>query len=302
MPEHKAQPKDGDSFTTRTVGATTTIEAERLLPLRPTEYMSMDSFTVDERLYQKRRPEIENDRDRKLAMKGSRELIESIAQRLKEHPDNHASAPVTIAQYYNQDYSIQRVLVDGHHRREAYRQAGRELIPARVIDVRKQEVAEDLAYTLNLGTETLGVSTKQRQQQVWEMVLKNHQQGHEWTNGWSANKLGKHFNGITTTVKRMVARKNELGEEAHSLTWEKARNQREYKELTEEDQARRLYKIADEMTKKVAHEQDIHLLATILYDIHNGQVPSDPEQYIQKLAGDIRKGRIISMNEDDAGF
>lgn len=301
MPESTASPKDGDHFATRTVAADTTVEAERLLPLQATRYMSMDSFIVDERLYQKRRPEVENDRDRNQVRKQSRELIDTISKRLTEHPENHVAAPITIAQYIDETFQIKQVLVDGHHRHAGYKAAGREVIPAKTIRVKK-EVAEDLAYTLNLGTETIGVSTKQRLQQVWEMVLKNHQQGHEWTNGWSGNKLGKHFNGIATTVKRMVARKNELGEEAHSLTWEQARNKREYKELTEEDQARRLYKIADEMTKKVAHERDIHVLATILYDIHNGQVPSDPEQYIQQLAQDIRKGRIISMNEDDVGF
>ncbi len=202
--------KEGDVFYSRTCAAETAKDAERLLPLQGPKLYSMDSFTFDELKYQKRRPMVEKDRDRQAFNKESREHIEQMALQLSTDPYYHLE-PISLAQYFDREYRHNLVLVDGHHRYKAYQAAGRKLIPARQIRV-PESVAEDLAYILNQSAATLGVSNEQKLQQVWELVLARHKEGNHWENGWTGNQLARTFGNITSTVKRMVKRKNDLGE------------------------------------------------------------------------------------------
>lgn len=98
------------------------------------------------------------------------------------------------------------LLVDGHHRHDAYRRAGRHLIPARVLDV-DLRTAVAVSKLVNVGGEQLPLHAEQARDAAWQYLAAVTDRGRlPLPHGESCRTVAARFGIGRSTVGRMLGR------------------------------------------------------------------------------------------------
>lgn len=100
-------------------------------------------------------------------------------------------------------------IVDGHHRLEACRLAGRRTIPARILSV-DWPTAVAASKLVNLGGEKMTMHQSQRADAAWQLLTRETNRGRaELPAGTSQRSIAERFGIAVGTVNRMVQRLRE---------------------------------------------------------------------------------------------
>lgn len=106
-------------------------------------------------------------------------------------------------------------VVDGHHRLKAYRQAGRETVPARVMHM-DHRMAVLVSKLVNCGARALEMHPEQRRDAAWQYVAHLTRQGaDELPSGESLRTIAGHFGISKDTVANMLRKLPEVNVEAY---------------------------------------------------------------------------------------
>lgn len=98
------------------------------------------------------------------------------------------------------------LLVDGHHRHDAYRRAGRHLIPARILDA-DLETAAAVSKLVNFGSESLPMHPEQARDALWQFTATTTDRGRlALPKGKALEALAARFGASHQTLRTMRAR------------------------------------------------------------------------------------------------
>lgn len=98
------------------------------------------------------------------------------------------------------------LLVDGHHRHDAYRRAGRHLIPARILDV-PMAIAVAASKLVNVGGEQLPLHPEQARDAAWQYLAAVTDRGRlPLPDGDTCRTVAARFGTGRDTVSRMLRR------------------------------------------------------------------------------------------------
>jgi transposase len=200
-------------------------------------------------MYQTRNPALENTAEAKSIREKEASMMKQMEADLKENP-KHAIDPITLCKV-----SGALIVVDGHHRTDASRNAGRAVIPARILEA-SQEEALMLATTLNNKSTWIPQGREEKSEKAWQAMLKLFS-GKSWDGGWSARKFAKSFGVGSKTIDRMVLARKAHGEEALGMTWQKARASDFQREITTFDKLCRWVTQIDKIDPQTDHELEI---------------------------------------------
>jgi len=153
--------------------------------------------------YQPRNDRLPPFKDQGRMRKTSQQHIDTLTGKLG---DGRNLAPVLVARIEGQLF-----LIDGHHRSDAYRQAKRESIPARIRDSTKQEAIR-ASLAVNCDFVKLPMHPEQCREAAWQyiaMLTKRGQQ--ELPKGISRRDIGRIFgvsHDTTASMARTISRVN----------------------------------------------------------------------------------------------
>jgi len=164
----------------------------------------------------------------------------------------HTTDPVTVC-----DVGERYLLVDGHHRYEAFQKAGRSHIPTRLLKTSEQE-AQLLATVLNNHTTTIPQGQKERSEKAWREMLRHHD-GARWLDGWSGRKFAEKVDVSEPTMRRMVDARKKHGEAAESMTWSQAAGSTEERQRSTEDKLLGWMSQIDKVDLQTDHELDVFI-------------------------------------------
>lgn len=166
--------------------------------------------------------------------------------------EQHTVDPVTLCRVADR-----LIVVDGHHRTDACREAGREVIPARVLKATEEE-ALLLATILNNHSTVIPQGQEEKSEKAWKAMLR-HFDGESWNEGWSARKFSKFIGVGSKTMDRMVTARKEHGEEALSLSWRQARAGDFQREFSTEDKLCGWVTCFDKVNPQTDHELEVFI-------------------------------------------
>lgn len=267
-----------------------------------TVFLPIDNVIATE-ILQKRRPDEMHPVDRDKDRKARDALIKDIKGSLENDPEFH-STPLKAVRCHQVDngdvlgFEIDTsegiYLVDGYHRLEAYRQAGRAKVPVHVVEGTWAE-AEDAATVFNRHTQTVPVDANQKRQQAWELVLRHHDlEAGKFLHGWSARSVGRTLGVNHETINNMVRKYTELGKGASSLTWKQARSEYIPTEVSELDRIRHIVKQTLTTIEKY-DPSTVSVMLRVLRDYHDDAIGHDVDV-------DTYAEKLLCSFESDEGF
>lgn len=108
-------------------------------------------------------------------------------------------------------------VVDGHHRLKAYRQAGRDKVPARVMHMDRR-MAVLVSKLVNCGSRALEMHPEQRRDAAWQYVAHLTRQGaNELPSGESLRTIAGHFGISKDTVSNMLRKLPKVNPKAYPI-------------------------------------------------------------------------------------
>ncbi|WP_421867055.1 ParB N-terminal domain-containing protein [Motiliproteus sp.] len=198
--------------------------------------------------FQKRSPDVEG-KARQVAIRDAdKAMMEKFVSDL-ENPE-HTTDPVTLCRVNGA-----LILVDGHHRLDAYRLAGRNDIPSRVLETTESE-AHTLASVMNGYSTTVPRGNEERGETAWREVLDKYD-GESWEDGWSARQLAKVMGVGSKTVDRMVKARKAHGDGADHMTWKQARASEFEREYSSRDKVAGWISAIDKINAQSEHEVEV---------------------------------------------
>lgn len=198
--------------------------------------------------FQTRKPSVERKAGRIAIRDADKAMMEKLVSDLQN--PNHTTDPVTLCRV-----DERLIIVDGHHRLDAYRQAGRCDIPSRVIETTEQE-AQTLAAIMNGYSTTVPRGPEEQAEIAWREVVSKHD-GEKWEGGWSARQLAKAVGVSPKTIDRMVLARKAHKDEAECMTWRQARRSENQREYSSRDRVAGWIKLVDRIDIQDDHETEV---------------------------------------------
>lgn len=173
---------------------------------KPQTFITVSDIRLDKAL-QPRNIRLAPMKDHARIEASSREHVAGMAGLLAAHPTAELE-PVLVARI-----GKRLLLVDGHHRLRGYRQAGRLLIPAKVITI-DMDSAVHVSKLVNLDGAKLAMHKAQRLEATWQYLARVTHGGSlgtkgdslELPKGTSRRTIGARFNIAKSTVQDMTKR------------------------------------------------------------------------------------------------
>ncbi|MEH6652243.1 MAG: ParB/RepB/Spo0J family partition protein [Motiliproteus sp.] len=224
------------------------------------------------------------------AARQSRLVVSDIAQSAKSDKEFELPNPIMVA-----EVDGRRKLIDGHHRLEGFKKAGRKKIRAYVIKTSEADWKR-LAIQANSVSQIVPESRAERLEKAWQLVKVGHD-GERWISPSDNNSRTATRHQVTRkTVIKMVDTRKKLrsDDDLSNMTWAEAQariseyEDREFDEGKEREPAEHAAAIAQDLieTGRIASMVEGGWLLTALYHlITDNNVPYglSPEELVEYI-------------------